>query len=439
MITLTIDNSICNIDGLDIDQFKQVKELLCYHPRDNYVTRYRPSKQYLIDKRGNFPTGLRYLVEYYLINTNLVYIIIDKRIKPKSHNALQASFKYTPYNEQIAAAAACTQYDRGIVVAPTGVGKSLIVALIIRNLQVRTLVVVPSLELKRQLTKTLKEIFTKENIGKDCFINVQNIDALTEENCSGYDCVIIDEFHHSGAKTYRKLNKKAWAKTYYKFGLTATPFRSQDNEKILLESVLDEVIYTIDYKTAVDNGYIVPIEAYYYELPKIKSVGYKWAEIYKELVVDNEYRNELISDLLKMLKHSNISTLCLVKEIAHGSKLSKLSNTHFANGDNDDTVDLISFFNQEKIRTLIGTTGVLGEGVDTKPCEFVIIAGLGKSKNQFMQQCGRSFRKNSCKQSCKVIIFKDNSHRWTRDHFKAQCKYLLDEYGVIPVKLELPT
>ena len=42
-------------------------------------------------------------------------------------------------------------------------------------------------------------------------------------------------------------------------------------------------------------------------------------------------------------------------------------------------------FNMGEIKTLIGTTGVVGEGVDTRPTEYVIIAGLGKSKPAFMQ------------------------------------------------------
>jgi superfamily II DNA or RNA helicase len=178
------------------------------------------------------------------------------------------------------------------------------------------------------------------------------------------------------------------------------------------------------------------MEAYYYEVPKKKTQGVKWAGVYAELVVNNDTRNDLIAALLTQLRLHNVSTLCLVKEIAHGEQLSKLANVHFANGQNEDSQDLITFFNQGKIRQLIGTTGIVGEGVDTKPAEFIIIAGLGKSKNQFMQQVGRGFRKFEGKESCKIIIFLDRSHKWTREHFKAQLKILEEEYGVIAQKLE---
>lgn len=348
----------------------------------------------------------------------------------------------SPYPEQIAAAEAAVKYERGVIVAPTGCGKSLIVALIIDKLKVPTLVVVPSLELKKQLTATLKELFGYCNAGElkdNLFIAVENVDALDHNKVLDYDCVIIDEFHHSAAETYQKLNKHSWHGVYYKFGLTATAFRSNENERLLLESVLSQVIYRIGYHTAVEQEYIVPLEAYYIELPKrpIEGNEFNWQSMYNELVVSNISRNNLIMKLLHNLQEAGIPTLCLVKEINHGENLQTAGIPPFINGADEESRYLINEFNEGRVKVLIGTTGVLGEGIDTRPCEYVIIAGLGKSKNAFMQNVGRSFRLHPGKESAKVIIFYDKSHKWTRAHFRAQCKYLLDEYAVIPVKIEL--
>jgi superfamily II DNA or RNA helicase len=54
-----------------------------------------------------------------------------------------------------------------------------------------------------------------------------------------------------------------------------------------------------------------------------------------------------------------------------------------------------------------------------------------------MQQCGRGFRRYEDKESCKIILIKDSSHKWTKQHFKAQCKILEEEYGVIPLKINV--
>ena len=67
----------------------------------------------------------------------------------------------------------------------------------------------------------------------------------------------------------------------------------------------------------------------------------------------------------------------------------------------------------------------------------IILAGLGKSKNAFMQQCGRGVRRYGDKQSAKIIIFRDASHKWSLAHFKEQVKILQEEYGVTPAKLEV--
>jgi superfamily II DNA or RNA helicase len=126
-----------------------------------------------------------------------------------------------------------------------------------------------------------------------------------------------------------------------------------------------------------------------------------------------------------------------VKEVKHGYAIQEIFNAPFANGQDDITRAYIGAFNKGEVKGLIGTTGILGEGVDTKPCEYVIIAGLGKAKSAFMQQIGRAVRTYPGKESAKIILFRDASHRFTLRHYRAQAKILKEEYGVTPIKLEL--
>lgn len=432
--TLTVNNSSCHIHGLPDALFRRLRELLTYRvPIQGRVDYQDPRcKRPLLTKRGDFPTGLLYLVRRFLKKHRVKFQVKDLRVEPKPHGKFVAKYPFSPYEEQASAALCARFFKRGIIVMPTGMGKSIVAALIIEKLQVNTLVVVPSVELKRQLTESLGAIFGHHMVGMWRPIMVANVDMLEAGLPSkGYDCVIIDEFHHSGAATYRTLNKHAWAGVYYKFGLTATPFRSQDHERLLLESVLSRTIYKVDYQHAVDKGYIVPMEAYYYELPKRDVKGDTWAAIYRELVTENDARNDLIRGLMDSLAGQGFSTLCLVKEIKHGECL----GFPFANGQDGRGKELIASFNARKVGALVGTTGVLGEGVDTKPAEFVIIAGLGKARNAFHQQIGRGFRIYPGKETCKVILFYDRSHKWTKAHFKEQCRILRDDFGVTPVKL----
>jgi len=444
-IDLIINNSYSKINGLNTAQMSKLKKILSYTISDNaayYSNSFYNTRRYLIDRYGNFPTGLLYLVDQFLIDQGIELSTREDARSPLLQSRVYLStlkLPYEPYPEQVEAAKAAFKHKRGIIVAPTGVGKSVIAALIVQFLHVRTLIIVPSLELKRQLTKSLSEYFSPEEVGGlGSTIAIENVDALdTNQLLEGYDCIIIDEFHHSAAATYQKLNKNAWKKIFYRFGLTATPFRSQESERLLLESVLSNVVYRIEYQDAVKKGYIVPIEAYYLEIPKQVVDGYTWREVYKELVTKNEVRNKIISELIRRIYEFKGKTLCLVKEIEHGKAIAQITGAGFAYGQDEDCEILINLFKDGKLSALIGTTGVIGEGVDTKPAEYVIIAGLGKSKNAFMQQVGRVMRTYPGKESGKVIIFLDRSHKWARAHFKAQVKILKEEYGIIPSRLEL--
>lgn len=426
--------------GLSVKELSELRNLMSYNIDSQaayYANSYHNTKRYLMDKRGVFPTGLVYIAKQYL--ESKPYQLQDSRVRPKAGELRDAKLSFQPYPEQKAAASSCFWEERGVVVAPTGTGKSAIIVLIISALRVRTLVVVPNLELKRQLTETLTEAYGSDQVGGlGAPIAVENIDALASKasliTSNKYDCVIVDEFHHAAADTYRKLNKKAWRGVYYRFGLTATPFRSNDNERLLLESFLSREIYRITYEQAVAAKYVVPVEAYYLDLTKTPVKGHTWAQVYKELVVDNKARNELIQGLLVSLHKAKIPTLCLVKEIKHGEAISA-GAFPFVNGMDQDTKGLITAFNNKEFPVLVGTTGVIGEGVDSKPAEYVLITGLGRSKNAFMQACGRGMRKYESKESCKVIIFRDPSHKFTLRHFKAQVKILKEEYGCTPVKL----
>lgn len=432
MIKLAIDNSYSNISGLSIQQHKELSNVLSYelNAQASYFSGYGPKKRTLLSKKGDFPSGLINRAIAYLDTAKVSHSITCLKKRPKANPGLfKLNLRYAPYLEQEEAAEAAINLHQGTIVMPTGSGKSITMCLIIAALRLRTLVIVPNLGLKEQLKVVFDETLPHADI------TVENIDSPRLAYATDYDCLIIDEAHHSAAKTYRNLNKKAWNNIYYRFFFTASPHRSLEEEQILMESITGGVIYELDYDTAVRKAYIAPIEAFYYELPKVKVKGYTWAEVYTELVVNNKARNDLIHEILVNLHSNKISTLCLVKEIKHGNILSKLSGAAFAHGENEDTALLIKAFNNKKLHTLIGTTGVLGEGIDTKPTEYVIIAGLGKSKVAFMQAIGRGLRTALGKASCKVIIFRDTSHKWTLAHFRAQCKILLDEYGVKVVKL----
>lgn len=435
MLSLQIGNSYSKLVGLTRQQHRELGAVLSYEISEQaayFAGGMRRRARSLLGKDGEFPSGLLHYVADWSAGATDVRVE-DLRIKPSDPKEDRWTMKLSmpPYQAQIDAVNACVKAGRGCVSMPTGTGKSVTMALLINALKLKTLVVVPNLGLKRQLQESFLDYFGATN-----HIVVENIDSPALQTSGDYDVLVIDEAHHVAAKSYRQLNRKQWAGIYHRFYFTATPFRSKDEEQILFESVAGQVVYSLDYKKAVDLKLIVPVEAYYFEVPKTKTDAYGWQAVYSDLVVNNKARNEAIVRLLLALDSNNKSTLCLVTELKHGRTLAG-ENFHFANGQDDDTKHFISLFNRTVLKTLIGTTGVCGEGVDTKPCEYVVIAGLGKSKPRFLQQVGRAVRRFEGKESAKVIIILDKSHRWTKSHFDAQVKILKEYYGVMPSQIEV--
>lgn len=428
---LILGNSYSKIIGLSVLQFNQLKQLLSY-THGNYFSGYGVRRKTLLNKRGEFPTGLLLKVGEYLLSSGIMPEIVDKRqLATKLLDFPKMLKTEKPYNWQVKASNVAV-IANGTVVAPTGTGKSYAIALVVSILKVKTLIVVPTIEIKTQLMSDFEMIF-----GKTPYIIIENIDSTTLSKHKGIGLLILDEVHHAAAKTYHKLNKTSWNEIYHRICFTATPFRNNSDETLLYESIAGEVIYELTYKEAIKKGYIVPIEAYYIDVPKQDTEAFTYREVYNELVVRNKTLNEIISNLLLSLYKESIPTLCLVKEVAHGNNIQDLVYLPFVNGKDEESRQYITQFKQGKLNTLIGTEGILGEGVDTKPCEYVIIAGLGKAKSAFMQKVGRALRRYKGKESGKVIIFRNSSHKFLLRHFNEQKKILLDQYGIIPIKLNL--
>ena len=120
MIKLIVDNSICRLEGLTGELEKELKELLSYSidSQAAFFAKNYHTKRSLLSKRGEFPTGLLYLVKRHLKKGQ--YELKDARKIPKPRGKLfELQLKHTPYPEQIEAAQAAVRYGRGIISAPT--------------------------------------------------------------------------------------------------------------------------------------------------------------------------------------------------------------------------------------------------------------------------------------------------------------------------------
>jgi superfamily II DNA or RNA helicase/HKD family nuclease len=138
---------------------------------------------------------------------------------------------------------------RNLLVAATGTGKTVVAALDYRRMSERANGEHPSLlfvahrqEILEQSLRTYREVLADGNFGelyvggarperwKHVFASVQSIHAygVTNIPADAYDILVIDEFHHAEANTYRRLIDHFMPIEL--LGLTATPERADGTD-----------------------------------------------------------------------------------------------------------------------------------------------------------------------------------------------------------------
>jgi superfamily II DNA or RNA helicase len=138
-----------------------------------------------------------------------------------------------PYQRQ-ALTAWLQHRGRGVVVLPTGAGKTVVGLMAIERLATRTLIVVPTIELLAQWQRTICEKLglPEEAIGvvgggrrdvRDLTVITFDSAALRQRRLDGFGLLIVDEVHHLPATQYRRIVSKVAAPC--RLGLSATPER----------------------------------------------------------------------------------------------------------------------------------------------------------------------------------------------------------------------
>lgn len=140
---------------------------------------------------------------------------------------------------------------RGLVVLPTGAGKTVVALAIAARLGLRTLVVVPTIELLNQWRLGLSERlgYPLEAVGiigggkrtvRDLTVITYDSAAMPSRRLDGFGLLIVDEVHHLPAQAYRRIAAKVNAP--FRLGLSATPERS-DHRHHDLDHLIGGIVY----------------------------------------------------------------------------------------------------------------------------------------------------------------------------------------------------
>lgn len=428
------------------------------------------SKHYIV--RGLLNLIIKEITMLSIPCNNDVEVEDVKLVYPEIDENLLEGISLRDYQyEGISAALA---YKKGIIQVHTGGGKTEMMIGVCRylfdNTDMNILLCVPTTNLLYQTyDRMLKRGINEEDIsllgdgnsidsGRRILISTvqsayRRLDSYDSYRdwLSSVGCLMMDEAHHSKCRTWSTLIDRISPE--YLLGFTAEPFH-KDKEHIVSDLILRGLIgpvlhrVTMDYLVAhgyLSKPYVVAVDTRYQG--NIYNV-IDWAIVNKSGIVNNKWRNELITEIASALVDENKKPLILVQQIAHGqslaSSISKLGyNVYMMTGgrnisvfldgnnidkykDNDNLV--IKDFNEGKIDVLIGTSA-LDEGVDIPSLSAVMLAGGGKGRLKNIQKIGRGLRPKSVDNTTIVIDFRDRFNVVTHSHFKKR-KALYDEMSM---------
>lgn len=137
----------------------------------------------------------------------------------------------------------------GVVILPTGAGKSLVAQMAIEHTRRSTLVVVPTIDLMNQWYDLLLASFQAEvgligggyfETGAMIVTTYSSAFRFMERMGNQFGLIVFDECHHLPSSVYRYAAEMAIAP--FRLGLTATPERADGADK-LLEQLIGPIVF----------------------------------------------------------------------------------------------------------------------------------------------------------------------------------------------------
>ena len=236
--------------------------------------------------------------------------------------------------------------------------------------------------------------------------------------------LVIDEAHHATAKTYRKLIQKIQEKVshFQMLGLTATPFRTQENERGFLKKVFpDDIVYKVDLKRLIRLG-ILSEPRFEYEATglnflkdlsekQIENLNYfdidKIGSGVAKSIAENAERNYIIVkkyiDNKEKYKQTIVFALNIENAIALNAMFRKegvksdfvisaaIENSTGVTTSTKENKDKIARFRNEELEVLINVN-ILTEGTDVPNVQSVFLARPTISAILMTQMIGRGLR-----------------------------------------------
>ncbi|MHB1525033.1 MAG: DEAD/DEAH box helicase [Candidatus Dormibacteria bacterium] len=349
--------------------------------------------------------------------------------------AVGPSIHLRPYQQEAVASIEKAFADgvrRQLVSLPTGTGKTVVFAEVIRRRQGRALVIAHRDELIRQAVDKLHAVAPGLAVGvvkagedeTDAQVVVASIQTLQREARrtrlgGGFTTIVVDEAHHSAAPSYRGVLARFGSfdrDDLLTLGVTATPERG-DRQRL---ECFPTLVYERDLVEMMREGYLADLRAVQVsitaDLDKVtlthgdfaaEALGKAMREAAAPELVARAYkdfapnRRALIFTPTVALAHETAAAMT-----ASGVTASALDGTTPI----DERRGVLAQLRQGGLQAL-ANCAVLTEGFDEPSIDCIVMARPTKSRQLYLQMVGRGTRPYPGKPDCLILDLVGVSHR----------------------------
>jgi superfamily II DNA or RNA helicase/diadenosine tetraphosphate (Ap4A) HIT family hydrolase/HKD family nuclease len=318
-------------------------------------------------------------------------------------------------------------FRRGLVVMATGLGKTWLAAFDTARPQFRrVLFVAHREEILRQSLEVFRRARPDADLGlyyggekraaaQVLFTSVQTlVGHLRLFAPDRFDYVVVDEFHHAAARSYRRVIDHFQPE--FLLGLTATPNRMDGADLLALCS--DNLVYECPLTEGVERGDLSPFR-YFGIADDVDYAPIPWrggrfdTEVLTQ-AVETEERAQHALDVWRDKGGGRTIAFCVTR--THADFMAEYFRRHGVSAvavhSGPTSAPRAGSVEQLRIGELrvICAVDVFNEGLDVPEVEMVLMLRPTESPVVFLQQLGRGLRRNDGKDALTVIDFIGN-HR----------------------------
>lgn len=332
----------------------------------------------------------------------------------------------------------------GLIVLPTGSGKSLVIAGLCQRLlqdfpsmrigiitHVRELIAQDHGELMALWPEAPAGIYSagmrrRDTSHKILFMGVQSVYARSDE-IGQFDLLLIDEAHlvsHNQDTMYRKfiVDQRALVPDLRIVGLTATAFRLDTGRLDRgFNRIFDSIVHEVNVRDLIEAGWLCRLisKATVQKLD-VSRVGKRGGEFITselEQAVDQEDITRSAVREIISLGADRKSWLVFCVTVNHGRHVCEELRAQGINAEavfgdtpKDERDRIIQAFRASEFQALVSVM-VLGTGFNVPQVDTIALLRPTQSAGLFLQQVGRGLRKAPGKDNCLVLDFAGNTRR----------------------------